>query len=223
MVVGFSTALSVQGLLVRIVVPRLGESRSLHRGNWCCPSWATRVGIGLADRGWLLSCSSSPLALGGLAGPAIQAIISREVGPAKEQGEVQGLLNSLSMIAAAIVALVIVRTSLPFKRFGPEDSLPAYPRCRVLRELRVQRARSVRDRRSRRLVRLPPRRSSHSGPAAARLRAPGLQVIAVRGATMRSSWAMAWPPSRAASVSCTAGDPLAADRTRWRRPHRTWR
>ena len=120
MVVGFSTAL-VQGLLVRIVVLRLGESRSLIVG--LVLSVVGHACIGLADRGWLLLVFIFPLALGGLAGPAIQAIISREVGP-KEQGEVQGSLNSLSMIAAIVAPLV--GTSL-LARFGPETASPHIP------------------------------------------------------------------------------------------------
>jgi DHA1 family tetracycline resistance protein-like MFS transporter len=60
------------------------------------------------------------LALAGLAGPAIQAVISREVA-ASEQGELQGALNSLSGIAAIVGPLI--GTNL-LARFGPLDAHP---------------------------------------------------------------------------------------------------
>jgi DHA1 family tetracycline resistance protein-like MFS transporter len=85
MVVGFSMAL-VQGVLVRAIVPRMGERRALVVG--LVMGVVGQVAFALADRGWVMLVLIAPFALGGLAGPAVQAIISREVGP-KEQGELQ--------------------------------------------------------------------------------------------------------------------------------------
>jgi DHA1 family tetracycline resistance protein-like MFS transporter len=120
MVVGLATAV-VQGGLVRAVVPRLGERRALLVGLLMAVTGHTL--LGLASHGWMLLVFIVPLALGGLAGPAVQAIISREVGPS-EQGELQGSLNSLNGIAA-IVGPIIGTTLLA--RFGAEGSSPHVP------------------------------------------------------------------------------------------------
>jgi DHA1 family tetracycline resistance protein-like MFS transporter len=120
MVVGFAMAL-VQGVLVRAAVPRLGERRALVFG--LVMGVVGQAALGLADRGWLMLLAIPLLSLGGLAGPAVQAIISGEVGP-NEQGEVQGALSSLNGIAA-IVGPIIGTTLLA--RFGPIDASPHVP------------------------------------------------------------------------------------------------
>jgi DHA1 family tetracycline resistance protein-like MFS transporter len=102
MLVGFSTAI-VQGFLVRAAVPKLGEERALFVG--LVMSITGHLLLGLADRGWMMLSFIFVLALGGLAGPAVQAIISRQVSPS-EQGELQGALNSLQGIAAIVGPLI---------------------------------------------------------------------------------------------------------------------
>jgi DHA1 family tetracycline resistance protein-like MFS transporter len=64
-----------------------------------------------------------PFALGGLAGPATQAILSREVGPS-EQGELQGSLSSLQSLTAILGPLLA--TAL-FARFAPPTAVPHIP------------------------------------------------------------------------------------------------
>jgi DHA1 family tetracycline resistance protein-like MFS transporter len=120
MVVGFAMAL-VQGVLVRAAVPRLGERRALFLGLFM--GVVGQAALGLADRGWLLLAAVPLLSLGGLAGPAVQAIVSREVGPS-EQGEVQGALSSLNGIAA--IAGPVIGTTL-LARFSPVDASPHVP------------------------------------------------------------------------------------------------
>jgi DHA1 family tetracycline resistance protein-like MFS transporter len=117
MVVGVTTAL-VQGVLVRVVTARLGERRTLLVG--LAMGAAGHLLLGLADRSWMMYAFLLPLALGGLAGPATQAIITSAVGPS-EQGELQGSLNSLAGMAAIVGPLV--GTSL-LARFGPETAQP---------------------------------------------------------------------------------------------------
>ncbi len=120
MAVGLATAL-VQGVLVRAAVGRLGERRALVLG--LVASAVGFVSFGLADRGWLMYVFIVPFALGGLAGPATQAIISRHVAPS-EQGEIQGSLSSLSGVAAIVGPLV--GTSL-LARFGNAAARPYVP------------------------------------------------------------------------------------------------
>jgi DHA1 family tetracycline resistance protein-like MFS transporter len=120
MVVGVATAL-VQGVVVRAVTPRLGERRVLLVG--LAMSVVGHIAFGLANQGWMMYAIIFFFALGGLAGPATQAIISRAVGP-KEQGELQGSLNSLAGIAS--IAGPLVGTGL-LARFGPETARPHIP------------------------------------------------------------------------------------------------
>jgi DHA1 family tetracycline resistance protein-like MFS transporter len=120
MVVGLATAI-VQGGVIRAVMPRLGERRALLLG--IALSALGFLGFGLAPRGWMIYVIVFPFALGGIAGPATQALITREVG-ASEQGELQGSLNSLSGLSAIVGPLV--GTTL-LARFGPDDARPHVP------------------------------------------------------------------------------------------------
>ena len=96
--VGIVSAI-VQGGLIRVIIPKLGQERSVY------------VGLGLYCLGFLLFAFSTqtwmmfafivPYCLGGIAGPALQGIISGQV-PPNEQGELQGGLTSLLSVAAII-------------------------------------------------------------------------------------------------------------------------
>jgi DHA1 family tetracycline resistance protein-like MFS transporter len=97
-VVGLLIAI-VQGGLIRFINPKLGNERSVY------------VGLGLytlgmllfafATQSWMMFVFLVPYCLGGIAGPALQAIISSHV-PPNEQGELQGSLTSL-MSATTII------------------------------------------------------------------------------------------------------------------------
>jgi DHA1 family tetracycline resistance protein-like MFS transporter len=102
MVVGLGMAV-VQGLLVRAIMPRLRERRALLLG--LAISAVGYALIAQATQGWMIYALTPLLALGGIAGPAVQAIITSNVGP-KEQGELQGALNSMSGLAAIIGPLI---------------------------------------------------------------------------------------------------------------------
>lgn len=97
-VVGFLYAV-VQGGLIRVVIPRLGQKRSVYTGLalYC-------VGLVLfafAARSWMMFAFLVPYCLGGITGPALQGIISSQV-PANEQGQLQGALTSLISVTAII-------------------------------------------------------------------------------------------------------------------------
>ena len=97
-VVGLLVA-AVQGGLVRIVNPKIGNEKSVY------------IGLGLyalglllfafASQSWMMFVFLIPYCLGGIAGPALQSIISGHV-PPNEQGELQGALTSL-MSATSII------------------------------------------------------------------------------------------------------------------------
>jgi DHA1 family tetracycline resistance protein-like MFS transporter len=120
MVVGVSTAV-VQGVLIRAILPPLGERRALLLALGL--GALGHFGFGVARHGWVMYAMLFPFALAGLAGPATQALITREVGPS-EQGELQGSLNSLAGLAAIVAPLL--GTDL-LARFGPETAHPHIP------------------------------------------------------------------------------------------------
>jgi DHA1 family tetracycline resistance protein-like MFS transporter len=119
-VIGVCNAV-VQGGLLRIIMPRLGEQRVIMAA--LAISTTCFVGFGLAVHGWQIYALVLPFSLGGLAGPAVQSLISREVGPS-EQGELQGSLTSLASLTAIVGPLV--GTNL-LSHFAPADAHPRVP------------------------------------------------------------------------------------------------
>lgn len=95
MLVGIS-AIVVQGKLVGVILPRIGEKRGLILGL----SLTATVTLlyGLVTEGWMIYPLICCGALGGLSGPSVQTLITRRV-PADEQGTVQGALSSLASLA----------------------------------------------------------------------------------------------------------------------------
>lgn len=82
----------VQGLLIRWTTPKLGEQKSIYSGLL---SYALGLMLfAFTNEGWLMFIFLVPYSLGGICGPALQSIISKNV-PSNEQGELQGALTSL--------------------------------------------------------------------------------------------------------------------------------
>lgn len=82
----------VQGGLIRWTTPRFGEQKNIYYG-------LILYAIGLllfafANQGWMMFVFLVPYCLGGICGPALQSVISKNV-PSNEQGELQGALTSL--------------------------------------------------------------------------------------------------------------------------------
>ncbi len=89
----------VQGGLIRYINPKLGNEKSVYVG-------LALYAIGMflfafTTQGWMMFVFLIPYCLGGIAGPALQSIISGNV-PPNEQGELQGALTSL-MSATSII------------------------------------------------------------------------------------------------------------------------
>jgi DHA1 family tetracycline resistance protein-like MFS transporter len=97
-VVGLLSGL-VQGLLIRYTMPKLGQKKSIVLG-------LVLYSIGLflfafATQSWMMFAILVPYCLGGIAGPALQGIISNQI-PPNEQGELQGGLTSLMSVTSII-------------------------------------------------------------------------------------------------------------------------
>lgn len=90
---------TVQGGLIRVINPRLGNERSVYVGLGL---YATGLLLfAFASQTWMMFAFMIPYCLGGIAGPALQSIITEHV-PRNEQGELQGGLTSI-MSATSII------------------------------------------------------------------------------------------------------------------------
>ena len=100
----------VQGGLIRWINPKLGSEKSIYVGMGLYT-----IGMFLfatATQSWMMFVFLIPYCLGGIAGPAMQAVISEQV-PANEQGEIQGTMSSL-MSASAIIGPPMMSTVFYF-------------------------------------------------------------------------------------------------------------
>jgi DHA1 family tetracycline resistance protein-like MFS transporter len=102
-VVGLIYAI-VQGGLIRVIIPALGNHKSVY------------VGLGLytagfllyafATEGWMMYAFTLVYCMGGISGPALQGIMSNTI-PPNEQGELQGGFTSLMSLTSIIGPLLM--------------------------------------------------------------------------------------------------------------------
>jgi DHA1 family tetracycline resistance protein-like MFS transporter len=105
-VVGIMTMI-VQGGLIRYINPKLGNEKSVYIGLAIYS--LGMLAFAFADKSWMMFVFMIPYCLGGIAGPALQAILAGHV-PPTEQGELQGALTS--MISATSIVGPLVMTNL---------------------------------------------------------------------------------------------------------------
>ncbi len=86
----------VQAVLVKRLVPKLGETRSVVIGLGL--SAASYVCYGLAPSGWVFYVIMFFGAFAGISGPALQSYITKHI-PPNEQGAVQGVYSGLASLA----------------------------------------------------------------------------------------------------------------------------
>jgi DHA1 family tetracycline resistance protein-like MFS transporter len=113
MAVGILIA-GVMGLLTRVVIPRIGETRAVYVGLLC--ESVGFMGYALATKGWMLYGWMVVWTLSGLAGPTLNALMSRQV-PENEQGELMGALASVGSLTS--IAAPVLLTSLFWYFTGP--------------------------------------------------------------------------------------------------------
>ncbi len=106
----------VQGGLIRWINPKLGNEKSIYVGMALYSIGMFLFAI--ATQSWMMFVFLIPYCLGGIAGPAMQAVISAQV-PANEQGEIQGTMSSL-MSASTIIGPPMM--SMVFYYFTHKDA-----------------------------------------------------------------------------------------------------
>ena len=102
------TAVGAVGLIVNVfvvgrAVKALGERRALLVGLTC--GMFGFVIYGLAPQGWMFLLGLPISGLWAMAGPAAQALVTRQVGP-EVQGRIQGSLSSLVSLAGMVAPMV---------------------------------------------------------------------------------------------------------------------
>jgi DHA1 family tetracycline resistance protein-like MFS transporter len=112
----------VQAGLIRYINPKLGNEKSVYTGLGL-------YALGLllfafATQGWMMFAFLIPYCLGGIAGPALQAIMSTHV-PPNEQGELQGAMTSLMSLTSIFGPLIM--TNLLFVYFSRKQGPVYFP------------------------------------------------------------------------------------------------
>ena len=122
-VYGISFAVG-QALLVGPLIRRFGEHRAAHYGMWV--DVTTLAALGLVTNGSAALILTPFTALGGVVTPALQAILSKSA-PADAQGELQGVISSLTAIATITSPLLMTATFSLFTAPGAPVFAPGAP------------------------------------------------------------------------------------------------
>jgi DHA1 family tetracycline resistance protein-like MFS transporter len=105
----------VQGGLIRYINPRLGNQRSVYIGLAIYS--ISMLAFAFATQSWMMFIFMIPYCLGGIAGPALQAILAGHV-PPTEQGELQGALTSMMSATSIVGPLVMTNLFAYFTKTG---------------------------------------------------------------------------------------------------------
>lgn len=123
---GFIGALMVlvQGILIRLIIPKVGM-------RWAGIIGMTMAvfafcGYAVASAPWLMYAAMIPGALSGLAGPAMNAIASGEIG-STQQGELQGGLTSMMSLTSIISPPMMTQVFGFFSGGGASIYFPGAP------------------------------------------------------------------------------------------------
>ncbi|WP_295772751.1 TCR/Tet family MFS transporter [uncultured Mucilaginibacter sp.] len=115
--------IAIQGGLIRIVIPKLGQQKSIIAGLLFYALGLLLIAL-FSSKGWLMYVYMIPYCLGGISGPALQGFITSQLQP-NEQGELQGGLNGLVSITTVIGPLLM---STLFAHFtNPKTSSIYFP------------------------------------------------------------------------------------------------
>ncbi|MBL7694557.1 MAG: TCR/Tet family MFS transporter [Ferruginibacter sp.] len=122
-VVGLLVGL-VQAGLTRIINPKIGSEKSLYYG---LALYAIGMLLfGLATESWMMFVFLVPYCLGGIAQPALQAVVAGRV-PPNAQGELQGAITSIMSLSAIVGPFVMNNLFFYFTHDKAPVYLPGAP------------------------------------------------------------------------------------------------
>ena len=111
--IGILTTLSF-AVLPRMLVPRIGQANSVYLGLFC--GALAYAGYAIATQVWVFYAWMIVFTFGGVANPAMTAILSEQV-PADQQGELQGVIASITSLTS--IGAPLMMTSLLAWFSGP--------------------------------------------------------------------------------------------------------
>ena len=114
----------VQGLLMKPILRALGERNTVIAG--LALDVGAFVFLGFATNGWLALALTPLTALGSVAGPALQGIMSRTAAD-NQQGELQGVLTGVQAVATIIAPLLMTQTFWLFTQSDAPVYAPGAP------------------------------------------------------------------------------------------------
>ena len=114
----------VQGLLMKPILRLLGERNTVIAG--LSVDVLAFVALGFVTNGWIALALTPLTALGSVAGPALQWIMSRTAAD-DQQGELQGTLASITAVATIAAPLIMTQTFFYFTHAGAPFYLPGAP------------------------------------------------------------------------------------------------
>jgi len=120
---GISMAV-VQAALIRPVLARIGERNAVIVGLWI--EVVGFLVLGFISNGTVALIFTVLSALGSIAGPALQSIMSRTAHD-NQQGELQGTLAAINAIAVIVAPLLMTQIFWYFTSGGPHFYMPGAP------------------------------------------------------------------------------------------------
>lgn len=110
-----------QGYLTRVLIPKIGESKAIFIG--LSFEVVGFLAFAIATQGWMMYAITLLYAISGIASPALQSVVSKQV-PSNEQGELQGSLMALGSFAAILAPLFYTRL---FSTFSGPNAIYEFP------------------------------------------------------------------------------------------------
>jgi len=114
----------VQGLLMRPILKRIGERNAVVLG--LSVDVIAFISLGFVTNGWVALALTPFTALGSIAGPALQGIMSRTAAD-NQQGELQGALTSINAVATILAPLLMTQMFFYFTHEAAPAHLPGAP------------------------------------------------------------------------------------------------
>lgn len=113
-----------QGWLIRPILRRIGEVRTLLFGLFF--ELFGFIGYGFANQAWMIWALIPVGALGGVAMPALQGIMSRTA-LSNQQGELQGVISSINSLAYILSPLIMTAIFFEFVKADTQIYAPGAP------------------------------------------------------------------------------------------------